>query len=472
MASVNDIPSDPAGLGDEIARVAAHLDAATHRLLTCIRAFDESEEWGHQGALNCAHWLTWRLRLGPVAAREKVRVARALGNLPLIDDGLRRGVLSYAQVRALTRVAAPENEERLLAMAQATTGAQLERLCRSLRRAIATEDGFRPDELRTFREDVLENGMVRLTLVVHADEAAVVMKAIDLARRSATQEATSSASAAASAESASGDVSEASRPHPSPARPTSDSSEARPAVGPSMAESVVPLISRADAVVKLAEAYLTHGDAAGSGGQRTQIVVHLDQDPLADDHILAATLDDGTRLSAETFRRLSCDATVVPARHSSNDPQLDLGRRTRTVSPALRRALALRDRGCRYPACTNHFFLHAHHIVHWAHGGATSLANLVTLCGAHHRLLHEGGFQVQIGDEGQLLFADQRGKPVQAVPLAPDLDGDGTDVVTGWNERAGLAIDAGTGFPGWDGELIDYSWTVDAVFAGGEQGQQ
>jgi hypothetical protein len=369
-------------------------------------------------------------------------------------------------------------------------GAQLERLCRSLRRAIATtEDGFRADELRTFREDTLENGMVRLTVVLQADEAAVVKQAIDLARRSATEEAIGSASRDASAEADSGWASQTSRPYPSPTRATSDvaesrpavsspsaddSAELRPAVSPRAAEPVsgLPLISRADAVVKLAEAYLTHGDAAGSGGQRTQIVVHLDQDPLADDYTLAATLDDGTRLSAETFRRLSCDVTVVPARHSSNDPQLDLGRRTRTVSPALRRALALRDRGCRYPACTNHFFLHAHHIVHWVHGGATSLANIVTLCGAHHRLLHEGGFQVHIGDEGQFLFTDQHGKPVPAVPGASDLDGDGADVLTDWNERAGLAIDASTGFPGWDGERIDYAWAVDAVFAGGEQRQQ
>src|SRR3954469_5646464 len=120
MGSASDIPTEPEAIGDEIARTAAHLDAATHRLLTCIRAFDAAEEWGRQGALSCAHWLTWRLRLGRVAAREKVRVARALGPLPLIDDALRRGVVSYAQVRALTRVATPQNEERLLTTAQST----------------------------------------------------------------------------------------------------------------------------------------------------------------------------------------------------------------------------------------------------------------------------------------------------------------------------------------------------------------
>ena len=94
MSSCPDIPNDPSAHGDESARTAAHLDAATHRLLTCIRLFDLSEEWGRQGTLNCAHWLSWRLRLDPVTSREKVRVARALGDLPRIDDSLRRGVLS------------------------------------------------------------------------------------------------------------------------------------------------------------------------------------------------------------------------------------------------------------------------------------------------------------------------------------------------------------------------------------------
>jgi HNH endonuclease len=157
--------------------------------------------------------------------------------------------------------------------------------------------------------------------------------------------------------------------------------------------------------------------------------------------------------------------TLVPAQHAPG-PQLDLGRRTRTIPPPLRRALTLRDRGCRYPACTNHFFLHAHHIVHRAHGGTTDLTNLVTLCGAHHRLLHEGGFHVHRNDEGHLAFTDERGKPIDAAPVAPDLDGEGIEVVTAWNEGAGLEIDAGTGFPGWDGERMDYAWTGDSLYRG------
>jgi hypothetical protein len=440
--------------------------------------------WGRQGALSCAHWLTWRLRLDPVTAREKVRVARALGALPQIDDALRRGVVSYAQVRALTRVATAENEGRLLLAARFTTGAQLEKLCRGLRRTVAAnEGGDRPDDLRTFREETLENGMVRLTLVLQADEAATVMKAIDLARVDAPAPVAADAPARASAEA--GDVdptalatstattaTTATTPTMTMATsgPSADSAEAshdrgrrREGSAPARPLAVLP---RPDALVRVAEAYLTHGDAAGTGGQRTQIVVHLDQDPLAPDGTLAATLDDGTRLSAEALRRLSCDATLIPMRTSSQGGPLDLGRRTRTITPSLRRALALRDRGCCYPGCTNRFFLHGHHILHWAHGGPTSLENLVSLCGAHHRRLHEGGFQVARDASGDLAFKDRHGRPLPAAPSAPALDGDAFDVLARRTEGAGVEIDAWTGFPGWDGERIDYAWTIDALYRG------
>src|SRR5512140_1216465 len=99
---------DTQDLAQEIAALSAHLDAATHRLLECIRDFDEAGGWHDQGAQSCAHWLAWRVGWDPGTARERVRVARALGKLPMIDGALRTGSLSYAKVRALTRVAAPE----------------------------------------------------------------------------------------------------------------------------------------------------------------------------------------------------------------------------------------------------------------------------------------------------------------------------------------------------------------------------
>ena len=168
-------------VGQEIAVLAVHIDAATHRLLECIRHFDEAFGWAEQGATSCAHWLAWRVGWDPATAREKVRVARALGKLPAIDQALKTGKLSYAKARALTRIAKPETEAELVAMSAYATGAQLERLCRGYRRALAGDESPAPEE-RTVRRRDLPGGMVRLEITLHPDEADLVMRALDCAR--------------------------------------------------------------------------------------------------------------------------------------------------------------------------------------------------------------------------------------------------------------------------------------------------
>jgi hypothetical protein len=213
-----------------------------------------------------------------------------------------------------------------------------------------------------------------------------------------------------------------------------------------------------DALVTVAETYLAHADASGSGGDRTQIFVHLDHDPLGDDGTLAATLDDGTRVSAETFRRLSCDAAFVPIRHGA-DGSVDAGRRTRNISSSLRRALWIRDRGCRFPGCPNHLYLHAHHITHWADGGANTAKNLVLLCSTHHRLLHEGGFGIRGEADGDITITNRRGKPIAASPLCWEVEG--AKIAWDWVAKSGLTIDAETAFPQWDGNPVQYRWIVD-----------
>jgi hypothetical protein len=440
LVSTNDVPLDPAALGDEIARTAAHLDAATHRLLTCIRTFDASGEWERQGALSCAHWLAWRIGLDPGTAREKVRVARALGDMPQLDDGLRRGELSYAKVRALTRVATSANEATLAEMARSCTGAQLERFCRSLRRVIDVTEGDRLDDRRYVKREVLENGMVRLSAVLHPDEAALVVKAVDQARRQ------TAAPAAADARSDAG---------ASPAEAARDVSDVSAEV---RRPTTLPM---PDALVNVARTFLTLDAPAGEASPQTELCVHLDQDPLGADGSLAATLDDGTRLSAETWRRLACDTTIVPVRHA--DGGNNVGRRTRIVGPALRRALWMRDRGCRFPGCSNHLFVHAHHIHHWAQGGPTTEDNLVLLCSTHHRLVHEGGFTLKRQAAGDLCFADPRGRIIESAPDPATLGEEGMTMLERANAEAGLHIDADTGLSRWDGDALDYQWAVDAV---------
>jgi hypothetical protein len=132
-------PTDNNRLADEIAELAAHLHAATYRLLMLLREYDAREAWGW-GFRSCAHWLSRRTGIAPGAAREKVRVARALGSLPRISAAMERGGLSYSKARALTRVATADNESSLLEFAQAATASQVERLVRAWRRVDGQEE--------------------------------------------------------------------------------------------------------------------------------------------------------------------------------------------------------------------------------------------------------------------------------------------------------------------------------------------
>src|SRR2546430_575659 len=142
-------------LGDEIAELSAHLDAATARLLELIREFDTREGW-NTGFSSCAAWLAWRVGFAPGAAREHVRVARALGTLPRLSHALARGELSYAKVRELTRVATPETEERLLAVGRAGPADHVERIGRGLRPMVRTAQV--PADADQPGQSVLEDG--------------------------------------------------------------------------------------------------------------------------------------------------------------------------------------------------------------------------------------------------------------------------------------------------------------------------
>jgi len=173
---------------------------------------------------------------------------------------------------------------------------------------------------------------------------------------------------------------------------------------------------RADALGLLAERALAAGfgseaPISGSRAARYQVVLHVEEPTLtADGEPGRSDLEDGTRVSAEASRRIACDAGLVQVTRSTGpgQPVLNVGRRTRTIPPALRRALEARDRGCRFPGCGSRF-TDAHHVRHWADGGDTSLANTLLLCRHHHRLVHEGGWRIAWWGEGRPLFLDPRG---------------------------------------------------------------
>src|SRR3989442_2788834 len=307
-------------LGDEIAELSAHLDAATARLLDLIREFDVREGW-NTGFRSCAAWLSWRVGLDPGAARERVRVACALETLPRLAQALARGELSYAKVRALTRVATPETEERLLAVGRAGTADHVERIVRGWRRvdriAEAREEARRHQSraLHVYQD---EDGMVVVRGRLTPEVGAVLVQALAAAREALHQRA---------------------RGQNDPAGAQDVSAET----------STMPQ-QQADALALLAETALHHGIDPGTPGERYQVVVHVDEPVLADpDASGESALEDGTHVSAETSRRLACDASRVVMRHGAGGHVVEVGARTRTIPPALRRGADHTDRGFRFP---------------------------------------------------------------------------------------------------------------------------
>ena len=415
-------------LGNEIAELSAHLDAATARLLDLIREFDAREGWGN-GFRSCADWLSWRVGLDKGAARERVRVARALGTLPRLAHALACGEISYAKVRAVTRVATPETEERLLGVARAGTAIHVERIVRGWRRidrnAEAQEAKRRHTgrALHVFHDD---DGMVVIRGRLAPEVGAVLLRALDAARETLY--------------------------------PQQRAATAGPALDAPTAEQL-----RADALALVAETALHHAMDPGTSAERYQVVVHVDAAVLADaEQPGQSVLEDGVHVSAETSQRLACDATRVVMRHEADGRVTEVDARTRTIPPALRRALLHRDQSCRFPGCHVRI-AEGHHIRHWAHGGPTTPSNLALLCRRHHRSVHEDGYRVERGPGDELRFSRPDGRVLPSVPTALPITTDPIVVVRARNAAAAVEIDARTSMPGWRGERLDVVYAIDVL---------
>ena len=220
---------------------------------------------------------------------------------------------------------------------------------------------------------------------------------------------------------------------------------------------------QADALGVVSQAAL-HGELdPGPPGERYQVVVHVDAPALADpEQDGQSVLDEGTRVSAETSRRVACDATRVVMRHGVDGRVEEIGARTRTIPPALRRALHHRDRGCRFPGC-GHRFTQGHHIRHWAQGGPTTLSNLTLLCYRHHRAVHEMGYTVERRPDGFLCFRRPSGDPLPDVPPPAAVPRDPVGALRAWHAEQGVAVDARTLRPCWLGERLDLGWAIDVL---------
>jgi len=433
-------------LGETIAALAARLHAATYELLVLLHEFDERTGWNN-GCLSCAHWLHWRTGIDLGAAREKVRVAKALPALPRISAAMQRGQISYAKVRALTRVATADNEASLLDLALAGNCTHVERVVRAWRRvdrvqaAQETEARHLQRQLSTWVDD---DGMVVIRGRLTPEIGAVVQRAIEAAADRLFRET------------------------------------AHAPTGAAITEDVTPAQRRADALGLLAESALAANLDGGTAGDRYQVVLHVTTSEAGDRtaesgdgrHAPAVTPGivmppdafDGALevaqgamyVSMETSKRLACDASLVHMHHAPDGTVLDMSCKTRTIPPSIRRALASRDTGCRFPGCTSRR-CDAHHIQHWVDGGATRLDNLVLLCRRHHRAVHEGGFGVMRGRDDALTFLRPDGAPLEVAPASP--------------QRLPRLRDAAPHVIGtppiWDGAPFDLAWAIDVLYRRG-----
>ncbi len=419
----------------QIGELAGHLNAAHYHWLVLIAEFDRREAWAGAGARSCAHWLNFRCGLDLGAAREKVRVARALEPLPLISAAMQRGELSYSKARALTRVACAATESTLLSIALHGTASHVEELVRRYRQVQEVAELGREAQQQAHRALTYayeDDGSLSMRVRLPAEAGAIVLRALEAALQELP---------------------------PDPCATRNVSAETRGLAGAlDAAES--RRMRRADALAVVAETFLAQGAVALSGGDRQQIVVHVDADTLRSAVPGHCEIEHGPSLAAETARRLACDCSVVTIVQDMDATPLDVGRKTRSIPPALRRALRSRDQGCRFPGCPHRRYVDGHHIEHWANGGATRLSNLVSLCRFHHRLVHEGRWHIQVLDDGALRFMDPRDAVIEC--RASPSSGRFATLIDD-HAALGLGIDAETSATRWRGERMDYGMAVQVL---------
>ena len=325
MAGANSSASFDAGSGlstseleAQITELIGHLNAANRRWLALIAEFDRRKGWHDGLTQTCAHWLNWKCGIDMGTAREKVRVAHALEQLPSIGAAMGRGELSYSKVRALTRVACPATEQLLLNIALHGTAHHVETIVRQFRRVheaaeMSREARQQADRRLTCSYD--HDGSLVINARLPAEIGAIVISALEAAM---------------------GD-------YPLPALGNGVSAETSAEDRPSTAAR------RADALGVLAESFLKHGREALNGGERNHIVVHVDAAVLHARELGRCELEDGPAVPVETARRLACDASVVKIIEDDRGEPLDVGRKIKNHPVGTAPCAAVTRSGLRFP---------------------------------------------------------------------------------------------------------------------------
>lgn len=373
-AGGNDRVVDDVAHSDSLEAVYSVVTSAQYRLLELIVAYDREDIWEPDGCRDFAHWLSMRLGISSWAARRWINAAYTLPHLPRIGEELKAGALSLEKTVELCRFATPQDEAKLIRWAKRVTISGIRHRADTAAR-IAQAEAVEVDRSRYLNYYFYDEGK-RLGLEgsFPAADGAVIAKALDrLAHRA----------------------------------PDIIEDDDAPPTRPEDSLSV----RRADALVALASSAI----ATDQDPDRATVVVHA---PLAalmgDDH--SCEIEGGGVIHPETARRLSCDSRLESVLYGDDGNALGIGRAARVVPAYLARQLRYRDRGCTFDGCGRQWYLHTHHIEHWAIGGPTDLDNLVLVCNHHHKLVHEHRWRVELDPSGTAVWYRPNGERFSPAP--------------------------------------------------------
>ena len=519
-------------LADKITTLAGQINAANYRFLKLIAEFDRRKAWVGAGIRSCAYWLSWKCGLDMNAAREKVRVARALEGLPGINAGFEKGALSYSKVRAMTRVATELNESYLLMIAEHGTTQHVEKLAGAFRTVSRAEEFPGEDvmsvvgevdesvvvsdvELERRREQNLyesrcvscyqdEDGMWIIKAKLPAEAGGLVVKVLKELGDRIKQEAGSS-SEEANKEGTNKESTNKEKNRKNVSAETFSEYKNDDLPKDELLEELKEELKeesltfpqrRADALVTMAEGYLANPDAGSlKGHERCQLILHVHHNEGAKQGSGSQNNLDSRWLLPDAARRLACDASLLVVEQDGAGNVLDIGRKSRIIPPAMSRALAVRDGGCcQFPGCCESRYVEGHHIKHWADGGETQLDNLVTLCKFHHRELHKGRYFISVKpvsrfNDGSERFAerlcfstveryfDSPFSRTEDFVIAPN-PAEFTCACCGFDElqkslprKIYAGINAKTAVTKWLGDKMDLEMAVDGLLAAGGLGR-
>ncbi len=469
---------DDAALSAAVRGQAAEVAAATCRWLLLVAEVVRRGLWARDGARTPAQWLSHWCSIASPTAREHVRVALRLALFPETAARFARGELSYSKVRAITRLREPGLEGLLLRFASCATGDHLEKIVAEVARQLRGERRRRLDpwERRKAYWESAGEGMMKVTLLVPVDAGEQLANDIDGQAWRAVDQAHEAAKAAQQAQTdpAEGQLVAGDRVvgwNPDAAADTTADTTAAPdgdgagdgGRGPDpWALSIGQ--ARADVLLAAARAAAEGLPADSSGADKHLTVYHVDAGtlPAPDDAAgrqrpVPVRTGQGRVLamSVRTLERLACDGRIGAAVHDADGTLTATSSPEEAIPAATRRAVLARDRGtCRFPGCQTRRWLHCHHIVHREHGGPSTMANLVTLCGRHHRFVHDHRWTIAHDGKGHLEFRPPDRPPVPSVMPPVTVH---PDAAAARNRAAGLDPPGPDAlYSGWDGERPDY----------------